>query len=281
MPPPIPTLALPSGQRIPRLGLGTWGMGERPAEASREVRALQQGIDLGMTLIDTAEMYGSGGAEEVVAEAMAGRRDEIFLVSKVMPHNASRQGTISACEASLRRLGTERIDLFLLHWPGVHPLAETLEAFLELQRSGKIGAWGVSNLDLEDCEELVALPGGEAVATNQLLYNLSRRGIEADLLPWCRSRAIPIMAYSPLEQGRLLGERVLEQVAERHGATGAQVALAWLLQQEGVLTIPKAASLPHLQENLGALQLRLEAADLADLDQAFPPPSGPQPLEML
>jgi len=277
----LPTLTLPSGQEVPRLGLGTWGMGERRGEAAREVRALRQGLDLGMTLIDTAEMYGSGGAEEVVAEAIAGRRDEVFLVSKVMPHNASRRGTLQACEASLSRLKVERLDLYLLHWPGSYPLADTLEAFEQLQEEGKIAAWGVSNLDVADCEELVALPGGEAVATNQLLYNLSRRGIEADLLPWCRARSIPVMAYSPLEQGRLLGQPALTRIAGRHGVSDAQVALAWLLQQEGVLTIPKAASLPHLEENLAALAVRLEPQDLAELDAAFPPPDGPQPLEVL
>lgn len=277
----VPTTTLPDGGRVPVLGMGTWGMGERPGHAKAEAEALRLGLDLGMSLIDTAEMYGSGGAEEVVGEAIAGRRDSVFLVSKVLPFNAGRREAVAACEASLRRLGTDRLDLYLLHWRGARPLEETLEAFAELQQAGKILSWGVSNLDLDDCEELSALPGSKGMATNQLLYNLSRRGIEADLLGWCRSRGLPVMAYSPIEQGRLLRNPTLRTVAARHGATEAQVALAWLLRQEGVIAIPKAAQAGHLRENLGALQLRLTAQDLEDLDAAFPPPEGPQPLEML
>lgn len=278
---PIPATRLPDGESVPVLGQGTWAMGEDGRRRAGEAAALRLGLDLGMSLIDTAEMYADGGAEEVVAEAIAGRRDEVFLVSKVLPENASRRGTVAACERSLRRLRTDRIDLYLLHWRGRVPLAETLEAFDALVRDGKIRRWGVSNLDQADMEELSGLPGGDAVATNQVLYNLTRRGIEHDLLPWCRRRAIPIMAYSPIEQGRMLRHPALNRVAERHGATAAQVALAWLLRQDGVIAIPKAASAEHVRENRAALDLRLTEADLADLDRAFPPPTGPKPLEML
>ncbi len=278
---PIPTLSLPSGERVPVLGQGTWTMGENRRSRREEAEALRLGLDLGMTLIDTAEMYADGGAEEVVAEAIAGRRDEVFLVSKVLPGNASRRGTIEACERSLRRLRTDRIDLYLLHWRGRHPLAETLEAFAELVRAGKIRYWGVSNFDTGDMEELTGLPGGAAVATNQVLYNLSRRGIEYDLLPWCRERRIPIMAYSPIEQGRILENTVLRRVAARHGATPAQVALAWLLRQKDVMVIPKAGRPEHVRENRAALDLELTAEDLAELDRAFPSPTRKVPLEML
>lgn len=276
-----PSITFPDGTSVPKLGLGTWGMGERSQERAREVRALQAGLDRGLTLIDTAEMYGSGGAEEVVGEAITGRRDSVFLVSKVLPHNASREGTRRACEASLRRMGCDHLDLYLLHWRGSWPLEETLEAFAALQAEGKIRAWGVSNLDMEDCQELNALPGSEGLATNQLLYNLSRRGIEADLLPWCQARGVPVMAYSPIEQGRLLRQRPLERIAQRHEATAAQIALAWLLRQEGVLPIPKASDLSHLEENIAALSVELTQGDLDELDQGFPPPDGPQPLDIL
>lgn len=278
---PIPTLSLPSGERVPVLGQGTWMMGESRRSRREEVEALRLGLDLGMTLIDTAEMYADGGAEEVVAEAIAGRRDQVFLVTKVLPGNASRRGTIEACERSLRRLRTDRIDLYLLHWRGRYPLAETLEAFAELVRAGKIRYWGVSNFDTDDMAELTGLPGGAAVATNQVLYNLSRRGIEYDLLPWCRERRIPIMAYSPIEQGRILGNPALRRVAARHGATPAQVALAWLLRQKDVMVIPKAGRREHVRENRAALDLELTAEDLAELDRAFPPPTRKVPLEML
>ena len=278
---PIPTTRLPSGDTMPVLGQGTWYMGEDGRDRAREVAALKLGLDLGMTLIDTAEMYADGGAEEVVAEAIAGRRDEVFLVSKVLPQNASRRGTIAACERSLRRLGTDRIDLYLLHWRGSPDFAETVEAFDTLFRDGKIRHWGVSNLDLADMEELAEVPGGDAVQTNQLLYNLTRRGIEYDVKPWLRERGIPIMAYSPIEQGRMLRHAELHRVAERHNATPAQVALAWLLRQDGVIPIPKASSAEHVRENRAALNLRLTEEDLADLDRAFPPPRGPRPLEML
>lgn len=274
-------LKLPSGETVPVLGQGTWGMGEQARRAVDEALALRLGLDLGMTLIDTAEMYGDGGAEEVVADAIAGRRNEVFLVSKVLPENASRRKTVEACERSLRRLGTDRIDLYLLHWRGGVPLSETLAAFAELLEAGKIRAWGVSNLDTDDMNELAGLPGGGDCATNQVLYNLTRRGIEFDLLPWCRKRGIPIMAYSPIEQGRMLGHNTLKTVAARHNATPAQVALAWLLRQPDVLVIPKAANPAHVRENRAALDLRLTEDDLADLDKAFPPPTQKKPLEML
>ncbi|WP_454018262.1 aldo/keto reductase [Azospirillum sp. Marseille-Q6669] len=277
----IPTTRLPSGTAVPVLGQGTWYMGEDSRDRAREAAALRLGLDLGMTLIDTAEMYADGGAEEVVGEAIAGRRDEVFLVSKVLPMNASRRGTVAACERSLKRLRTDRIDLYLLHWRGSHDFSETIEAFDTLMRDGKIGQWGVSNLDLQDMEELVGTPGGEGVQTNQLLYNLTRRGIEYDLQPWCRGRGIPIMAYSPIEQGRMLRHPQLRRVADRHGATPAQVGLAWLLRQDGVIAIPKASDPAHVRDNRAAADLRLDEQDLADLDRAFPPPRGPRPLEML
>ena len=275
------TVTFPSGVVVPALGQGTWGMGNSSRRRAAEVAALRLGIELGMTLIDTAEMYAEGGAEEVVGEAIAGRRDEVFLVSKVLPGNASRRGTITACERSLRRLGTDCIDLYLLHWRGRTPLAETVEVFETLLREGKIRAWGVSNLDPADMLELLRAPGGTAVETNQVLYNLTRRGIEYDLLPWCQQRNLPIMAYSPIEQGRLLGNAALKSIATRHGATPAQIALAWLLRQDGVIAIPKAVSSEHVRENRAALDLQLTTQDLADLDRAFPPPTRPQPLEMI
>jgi diketogulonate reductase-like aldo/keto reductase len=275
------TVPFPSGERVPALGQGTWGMAEDPRRRASEIAALRLGLDLGMTLVDTAEMYADGGAEELVGEALAGRRDEAYLVSKVMPQNASRRGTIAACERSLRRLKTDRIDLYLLHWRGRTPLAETIDAFATLIRDGKIRNWGVSNLDPADMAELVHAHDGAAVATNQVLYNLTRRGIEYDLLPWCRDRGLPVMAYSPIEQGRLLGDSTLQTVAARHGAIPAQVALAWLLGQEGIIAIPKTGLPERVRENRAALDLRLTAQDHADLDRAFPPPTGPRPLEML
>ncbi|AWK89154.1 aldo/keto reductase [Azospirillum thermophilum] len=278
---PLPTTTLPSGEAVPVLGQGTWMMGESGRRLAEEVAALRLGIDLGMTLIDTAEMYADGGAEEVVGEAIAGRRDGLFLVSKVLPQNAGRRGAVAACERSLRRLGTDRIDLYLLHWRGGVPLAETVEAFRTLVRDGKIRHWGVSNLDLADMEELSGVPGGDGVQTDQLLYNLTRRGIEYDLLPWCRQRGIPVMAYSPIEQGRLVGHAGLRRIAERHGATPAQVALAWLLRREGVIAIPKATAADHVRENRAAVGLPLDGDDLTELDRLFPPPGRPRPLEML
>ncbi|HWE76838.1 MAG TPA: aldo/keto reductase [Stellaceae bacterium] len=271
------TISLPDGGAMPILGLGTWMMGERKSAAAAELAALKLGLDLGMNFIDTAEMYGNGGAEEIVAGAIAGRRDEIFLVSKVLPHNASRTGTIKACEASLKRLGTDRLDLYLLHWAGSHPLDETIEAFEQLKRAGKIRRWGVSNFDLAEMEPLDAT----AVASNQVLYNLTRRGIEFDLLPWCRTRGIPVMAYSPIEQGRLLGNKALVALAKARGCSPAQLALAWVLQQEGVVTIPKASNQAHVRENRAALDMALSGEECATLDQAFPPPKKPAALAML
>jgi diketogulonate reductase-like aldo/keto reductase len=278
--PEIPTIALPGGEPVPVLGQGTWGMGEDASRAGEEADALRHGLDRGLSLIDTAEMYADGRAEDIVGSAIAGRREAVFLVSKVLPGNASRQGTIDACERSLKRLGTDRIDLYLLHWRGPHPLAETLAGFETLVQAGKIRHWGVSNFDMEDCRELEGLAAGKT-ATNQVLYNLMRRGIEYDLLPWSRERGIPIMAYSPIEQGRILKYPALGKIAERYGATPAQIALSWLLRQPGVIAIPKAARTAHIDENLAALDIRLDRDDLALLDRAFPPPAGPRPLEML
>jgi len=277
----LPTITLPSGEAVPRLGQGTWRMGESRRLRDEEIAALKLGLGLGMTLIDTAEMYGDGEAERIVGEALAGRRDEVFIVSKVLPENASRAGTIAACERSLKRLGTDRIDLYLLHWRGRHPLKETLAGFQALMDQGLIRSWGVSNFDVDDMEELEALPGGKAAATNQVLYNLARRGIEADLLPWCRDRGIPIMAYSPIDQGRILRDRSLGRVAARHGATPAQIALAWVLRHEDMMVIPKAMTETHVRKNRAALDLPLTPADLAELARAFPAPRGLQPLEML
>jgi diketogulonate reductase-like aldo/keto reductase len=256
-------------------------MGEKPGARAAEVAALRRGLDLGMTLIDTAEMYADGGAEEVVGEAVSGRRDEVFLVSKVLPGNASRKGAVRACEASLQRLGTDRIDLYLLHWRGTVPFSETLEAFHALVRDGKIRNWGISNLDVEDLEEWTSLPGGEGFAANQVLYNLARRGIEFDLLPWSRGHSVATMAYSPIEQGRLLGHPTLRSIAGRHGAAEAQIALAWVMRHPDVIAIPKASRLPHVEENRAALDIVLSPEDLVALDEAFPPPRRKRALEML
>ncbi len=277
----IPTLKLPSGEAVPVLGQGSWMMAEDDSRRADEIASLRLGLDLGLTLIDTAEMYGDGTSEALVGEAIAGRRDEVFLVSKVLPSNAGRPAAIHACEHSLARLKTDRIDLYLLHWRSGTPLSETLQAFETLQRDGKIRHWGVSNFDPDDMDELEALPGGGAVATNQVLYNLTRRGIEHDLLPHCRERGIPIMAYSPIEQGRMLRHPGLAKVAARHGASPAQVGLAWVLRRPGVIAIPKAGRPEHVRENRAALDVTLTPEDLAELDSAFPPPRGPSPLEML
>ena len=272
---------LPSGAAVPALGQGTWRMGERPRERPAEVAALKLGLDLGMTLIDTAEMYGEGGAEEVVGEAVADQRDRVFLVSKVYPHNAGRTRAIAACERSLRRLRTDYLDLYLLHWRGSVAFAETVEAFATLVEAGKIRAFGVSNFDVADMEQWVGLPGADAVATDQVMYNLAQRGIEYDLLPWCRERGVPIMAYSPLDEGRLRGNRALQAVAARTGATAAQVALAWLLRQDGVVAIPKAVRPDHVRENRAALDLKLTPEDLAEIETAFPPPRRKTPLAIV
>lgn len=275
------TLRLRSGQDIPVLGLGTWQMGENAQQRQSEVAALRHGLNLGMTLIDTAEMYGEGGAEEVVAEAISGCRSDVFLVSKVYPHNASRQGAIAACERSLRRLNTDYLDLYLLHWRGSIPLAETLEAFEALRLAGKIRSYGVSNFDLKDMTETCQMPCGEAIVTNQVLYNLMRRGIEWDLLPWCQKKGIPVMAYSPVEQGRLLRNPALQALALERGVSAAQLALAWLLHQQNVIVIPKSSRIEHVEQNHAALQLQLSVEELARLDKVFPPPTKPVRLEML
>lgn len=275
------TIRLPSGCEMPVLGLGTWKMGELARYHEGEVAALRHGLELGLTLIDTAEMYGEGGAEKVVAEAIEGRRAQVFLVSKVYPHNASRQRMIDACERSLQRLKTDYLDLYLLHWRGSVPLAETLEVFQTLKQAGKIREYGVSNFDVGDLEKVVALPGGDAIATNQVLYNLTRRGIEWELLPWCRQHKLPIMAYSPVEQGRLLSHRTLRAVAEQKGVTAAQIAIAWLLHQEDMIVIPKSSSPAHVEENYAALDIKLSPDELRQLDEVFPPPTSRVALEVL
>jgi diketogulonate reductase-like aldo/keto reductase len=277
----VPTIALPDGTPMPVLGVGTWGYAENTARRTDEIASLRAALDAGLTLIDTAEMYADGGAEELVGEALAGRRDEAFLVDKVLPSDASRRGTVQACERALRRLRTDRIDLYLLHWRGRHPLSETVEAFDELRDAGKIRAWGVSNLDVADLAELGDVVGGDRVATDQILYNLVRRGPEWDLLPWAARRGLPLMAYSPVEQGRLLDEPVLREVAEGHGATPAQIALAWVLDHPGVAAIPKTATPARMAENRAALEVVLTDEDRAALDVAFPPPGGKRRLEIL
>ncbi len=278
---PIPSITFPNGAEVPALGQGTWAMGEDAGHAKAEIDSLKAGIDLGMTLIDTAEMYGDGGAEEIVGQAISGRRDEVFIVSKVYPWNASLKGTIEACERSLERLGTDRIDLYLLHWRGDHPLTETVAAFEMLKASGKIGAWGVSNFDTDDMEELLGVPDGANVAANQVLYNLSRRGIEFDLLPWCQSRGIPIMAYSPIEQGNILHHPELIRIAKAYQATPAQLALAFLLERDGVIVIPKTSNAERAAENRDCVSLDITDDDWQALDAAFPPPTRKKPLEML
>ena len=272
---------LPTGEQVPAFGLGTWCMGDNPATRHEEIATLRLGLDLGASLIDTAEMYGDGRAEELVGNAIKGRRDQTVLVSKVLPQNASRQGTIAACNRSLRRLQTDRIDIYLLHWRGTVPLAETVEAFVELQQAGKIRNFGVSNLDLTEMQELWRTPGGQSVATNQLLYNLSRRKIEWDLLAWLRERQIPVMAYSPLEQARLLSNKKFYDLARTWGMTAPQAALAWLLENPDTIVIPKTSRRERLKENLGALDHHLTQPQLSALNQLFPPPNGPQPLETL
>jgi len=275
-------VALPDGTSVPALGQGTWHMGERGGAVKAEVTALRLGIDLGMTLIDTAEMYGSGGAEQVVAQAIAGQRDKIFLVSKVSPHNASRTGVGAACERSLQRLGTDRIDLYLLHWPGSHPLEDTVTAFEELKVAGKIGAWGVSNFDVQEMQALMRIKEGAACASNQVLYHPDSRGIEYDLLPWCAQHRMSVMAYSPVGQGgRLLRSAALAAVAKRHNATPAQIAIAWGLRHPHVISIPKAVDATHLRQNAAAGDITLTQEDLAAIDAAHPPPRRKQSLGML
>ena len=281
MPRLLPHVALASGAAMPALGLGTWRMGERSRDRAREIAALRLGIDLGMTLIDTAEMYGDGGAEEVVGEVIAGRRDEVFLVSKVYPQNASRRGAVAACERSLRRLATDHLDLYLLHWRGRIPLAETVAAFEALRSSGKIRGWGVSNFDHKDMEELLALPDGRWCAVNQVLYHLRCRGIEWDLLPFCRRHGIAVMAYSPLDEGRLPKNRQLARIASHAAIKPATLALAWVLAQEGVVAIPKATDPAHVRDARAAAEFTVGAGIARVLEEAFPPPGGPTPLRVI
>jgi diketogulonate reductase-like aldo/keto reductase len=277
------TVRLPSGEQVAAIGQGTWYMGDRKTEAAREVAALQLGIDLGMTLLDTAEMYADGGAERIVAQAVAGRRDQVFIVSKVYPHNASKSGVPAACERSLKRLNTDRIDLYLLHWRGGHPLSETVAAFEKLRGEGKIRHWGVSNLDVADMEEIARAPGGSHCAANQVLYHPNSRGIEYDLLPWCEKRGVAIMAYSPLGHttSRLLRSPALVAVAKRHNVTPAQVALAWGLRHPHVISIPKASDPGHVRENAAAIDVVLTVEDLAEIDAAHKPPGRKQALDLL
>lgn len=277
---PIATVSLPSGETVPALGQGTWKMGEHDRKRGDEIRALQAGIDLGLTLIDTAEMYADGVAEEITGEAIRGRRDGLFIVSKVLPSHASHEQTVRAAERSLKRLGTDRIDLYLLHWRGGYGLDDTVSGFELLQKAGKIRHWGVSNFDVDDMKELVDL-GGKAVAANQVLYNLSRRGIEYDLLPWQAQRNIPTMAYSPIEQGRLASHRDLARIAQQHGKTPAQIALAFTLTRPDVISIPKAGTVAHVKENVAAADIVLTPEDRAALDAAFPPPKRKSHLEMI
>jgi diketogulonate reductase-like aldo/keto reductase len=263
---------------VPALGLGTWHLGEDPAKRREEIAAIRTGLDLGMTLIDTAEMYV--GAEDLIREAVAGRRNECFIVDKLSPTHATRRGTVEACERSLRRLVTDHIDLYLLHWRGSAPLWDTVEAFDELVATGKIRYWGVSNFDVDDMNELFQVPEVDPQA-DQVLYNLTHRGIEWDLLRWCRTRNIPLMAYSPIEEGVLLDDPALKRVAKRHGATSAQIAIAWVLRHPDVMTIPKAGTPEHVRENRGALDIELSSKDLRDLDDVFEAPSNKVPLEMI
>ncbi|WP_409160125.1 aldo/keto reductase [Pectobacterium sp. B2J-2] len=280
------TIRFPDNTRVPAIGQGTWYMGEDARMKAQEVAALQAGIDLGLTLIDTAEMYADGRAEDVVGEAIRGRRDRVYLVSKVYPHNAGGEKAIQACERSLNRLQTERIDLYLLHWRGGIPLVDTIAAMERLQQAGKIGQWGVSNLDLEDMQELWSLSGGQRCMTNQVLYHLASRGIEFDLLPWCQQQQLPVMAYCPLAQaGRLreglFSHPVVNRIAREHRITPAQLLLAWAIRQPGVIAIPKASSVKHVQENAQALDVVLSEVDIGQLDQAFPPPTRKQHLDVV
>jgi diketogulonate reductase-like aldo/keto reductase len=277
----MPTVPLATGETIPILGQGTWRMAEDRMRRTDEILALRTGLDLGMTLIDTAEMYADGGAEELVGAAVAGRRDEAFLVSKVLPSHASAKGVVDACRQSLRRLGTDRLDMYLLHWRGRIPLAETLSGFDILKQAGEIRYWGVSNFDVDDLAELVSLPGGADVQVNQVLYNLSRRGPEFDLFPWCQALGIVTMAYSPVEQGRLLTHPTVRDIARLHAATPAEVTLAWVLRQPGLNAVPKAGSATHVREDRAAIGIELSEPDLRELDVAFPPPRRKEQLAML
>jgi len=277
----IRRVTLPGGEKVPQLGIGTWMMGERAAALKDETESVRLGVELGMKLVDTAEMYGEGKCESFLGNALEGLRDEVFLVSKVYPHNASRAGVIAACERSLKRLKTDRLDLYLLHWRGGVPFEETVIGFEHLKTQGKIRHWGVSNLDTDDMEELWEAPGGDACAVNQVLYNLTRRGPEFDLIPWLQENEVPVMAYSPIEQGRIPTGGALAAIAQKHGATPYQVALAWVLRFPSTIVIPKASKPAHMRENRGAADIALDADDLAALDKAFPPPTRKRSLEML
>jgi len=277
----IATVSLPDGERIPKLGQGTWEMGEQPSRRASEIAALREGIELGMTLIDTAEMYGEGATETLLGEALHGLRDDVFLVSKVYPHNASRRGVQAACEHSLKRLKTDRLDLYLLHWRGSVPLAETVEGFEALRRAGKIRHWGVSNFDCDDLEELFSVAGGDACVTNQILYNVARRGAEFDLLPWLAQRGLPAMAYSPVDHARLPKRSPLDDIASERGVSVFQVALAWVLRRPEVFAIPKSGRIEHVRDNRRALDLQLTADEFAMIDAHFRPPRSKRPLEML
>jgi diketogulonate reductase-like aldo/keto reductase len=277
----IRTVSLPDGTVVPALGMGTWYLGEDPDGRDIQLSALETGIEIGLTLIDTAEMYGDGAAEELVGRAIAGRRDSVFLVSKVLPSHATRQGTVEACRRSLRRLGTDHLDLYLLHWRGAVPLAETVAAFEELVQAGSIRRWGVSNFDVPDMEELVAVPGGDHVQTDQVLYNLARRGPEYDLIPWCRDAGTPLMVYSPVDHGRLLEHPAVRDMAGQKGVTPAQLAIAWVLRLPDVFAVAKVSTRAHVIENRAALEIRFTEAELAQLDLIFPPPFSKVPLEVL
>jgi diketogulonate reductase-like aldo/keto reductase len=275
-------VSFPDGESVPALGIGTWRMGESSRSREREIAALQLAVDSGLRVIDTAEMYADGGAESVVGAALrGGRRDRAFVVTKVLPSNASRRGVVAACGRSLERLGIERIDLYLLHWRGATPLSETVEAFEQLVSQGRIARWGVSNFDLAQMHELFSLAHGGRCAANQVYYSASRRGVEFDLLPWLRGRSIPLMAYCPFDEGRLLGDPTLGAIGRRHGAGPAQVALAWLLRQPGVIAIPKAGKVEHLRDNLDAVRLELDAEDIELIDRRWPPPAGKQELAIV
>ncbi|TFV51566.1 aldo/keto reductase [Blastococcus sp. TF02A-35] len=279
--PPHRAVSLPNGGIVPALGLGTWYMGEQPAQRATELAALRTGIDSGLTLIDTAEMYGDGAAEELVGEAIEGRRDTVYLVSKVLPGHATRRGTVEACQASLRRLGTDHLDLYLLHWRGRVPLAETVAGFEELVQAGLIGGWGVSNLDAQELDELASVPDGARVQTDQVLYNLARRGPEYDLLPRCLEAGMPLMAYSPVDHGRLLEHPAVRDMAGAKGVTPAQLALSWVLRIPEVFAVVKASTPARVGENCAAMEISFSPAELERLDQFFPPPRGKVPLEML
>jgi len=281
MPSQISTTSLPSGEAVPALGQGTWEMGENPRNLDSEITALKAGVDLGMTLIDTAEMYGDGDSEKLIAQALHERRDELFIVSKVYPHNGSESGVKAACERSLKRLQTDRIDLYLLHWRGGEDLEGVIAGFETLKRAGKIRHWGVSNFDTADMVELFALENGNRCATNQILYNVARRGPEFDLLPWMRERNLPAMAYSPVDHSRLPKKSVLDDIAASRGVSATQVALAWVLRQPRIIAIPKAASAAHVRENAAARDIELTAEELRLIDSHFKPPKSKRPLEML